>query len=199
MTSKKNGRLLQVSLKEVMMNNMPIYFVTGNADKFREAQSLIPELERVEIDLPEEQTLDPQVVIEKKLEFARSKHDGPLIVEDTSLYFNGLNGFPGPLIKWMEQAVGNKGIYDLLSAIKDRGAEARTVIGYDDGNGSITFFEGRIDGHIIMPSGIEGFGWDEIFQPNGLDETFAEMGDGYKSEFSMRTIAFRQLAEFLNK
>lgn len=178
-----------------------LYFVTGNEGKYREAKVLLPELERINFDLPEEQTLDPQVVIARKLEVARAQHpDGALIVEDTSLYIDGLNGFPGPLIKWMLQAVGNQGISDLCQAIKNRSAIARTVVGYDAGDGSaVEFFEGSVDGQIVAPSGIDGFGWDEIFKPNGLDETFAEMGDDYKREFSMRTRAFEQLSEFLAK
>lgn len=174
-----------------------IYFVTGNEGKFREAKALLPQLERINFDLPEEQSLDPQLVIAKKLEVARTRHDGPLIVEDTSLYLEGLNGFPGPLIKWMLHAVGNQGIYELASAIRNRGATAKTVIGYDDGNGNVHFFEGEVDGRIVAPYGNEGFGWDEIFKPNGLDETFAEMGDDFKPEFSMRTQAFKRLQEFL--
>ncbi len=174
-----------------------IYFVTGNEGKYREAEALIPHLVRIDFDLPEEQSLDPQYVIAKKLEVARTKHDGPLIVEDTSLYLDGLNGFPGPLIKWMLHAVGNKGIYDLTTRIHNRSATAKTVIGYDDGNGNVEFFEGEIDGQIVAPTGNEGFGWDDIFKPNGIDETFAEMGNEYKPEFSMRTRAFKKLQHYL--
>lgn len=176
-----------------------IFFVTGNPDKFREAKALLPNLERIEIDLPEEQTLDPQLVISKKLEVAQHHHGGPLIVEDTSLYLDGLNGFPGPLIKWMLQAVGNQGIYDLCQKIQDRRAVARTVIGYDDGSNNLQFFEGEIHGQIVAPYGNEGFGWDDIFQPEGLNETFAEMGEEFKPEFSMRTQAFQKLSEYLDK
>lgn len=43
-----------------------IYFVTGNNEKFSEAKSIITNLERIEIDLPEEQSLDPKIVISKK-------------------------------------------------------------------------------------------------------------------------------------
>jgi non-canonical purine NTP pyrophosphatase (RdgB/HAM1 family) len=175
-----------------------IYFVTGNNDKYREAKALIPTLERIEFDLPEEQTLDPQLVIAKKLEVARTKHDGQLIVEDTSLYLDGLNGFPGPLIKWMLQAVGNQGINDLCAKVGNRAASAKTIIGYFDGS-EVHFFEGETRGRIVAPSGIDGFGWDEIFQPDGLGETFAEMGEAYKSQFSMRAVAFKQLQLYLTK
>jgi non-canonical purine NTP pyrophosphatase (RdgB/HAM1 family) len=173
-----------------------IYFITGNDDKFREAKALLPQLERIEIDLPEEQSLDPQLVIRKKLETAQKQHKGPLIVEDTSLYLDGLNGFPGPLIKWMLQAVGSDGIYGLCQHIHNNRAVARTVIGYDDGQ-SITYFEGEVHGQIVKPYGNEGFGWDDIFRPDGLSETFAEMGDEYKPSFSMRTHAFQKLSDYL--
>lgn len=177
-----------------------LFFVTGNDNKFREAKALVASLERIEFDLPEEQTLDPELVIRKKLEVARAKHpEGALIVEDTSLYLHGLNGFPGPLIKWMLQAVGTQGIFDLCSAIHNRSAVAKTVIGYDDGENDIQFFEGEIDGTVVSPAGIDGFGWDEIFRPAGCEETFAEMGDEFKPEFSMRSRAFEKLAEYLAK
>jgi inosine triphosphate pyrophosphatase len=174
-----------------------IYFITGNDGKFNEAVKLMPEIERVDIKLPEIQGLNPQRVIAKKLEVARTLHEPPLIVEDTSLYLNGLNGFPGPLIKWMLKAVGDQGIYDLCRKIEDRNAVAKTVIGYDDGSGEVQYFEGEIEGQIVQPSGNEGFGWDAIFQPEGLNETFAEMGEDYKPEFSMRTQAFKKLKDYL--
>ncbi len=176
-----------------------IYFITGNDGKFREAQALLPQLKRIELDVPEEQSLDPQLVIAKKLEFAKTQHAGPLIVEDTSLYLTGLNGFPGPLIKWMVQSVGNQGIFEVCHRINNRHAVAKTVIGYDDGQGAVRYFEGEIPGTIVAPSGIDGFGWDEIFQPDGLSETFAAMGDEYKAAFSMRTMAFKKLRDYLAK
>lgn len=175
-----------------------IYFITGNSGKFREAQKLIPELVRADIDLSEEQSLDPMFVIGRKIEKAKGLVDGSFIVEDTSVYLDGLNGFPGPLIKWMLQAVGTEGIYSLCKDIGDNRAVAKTVIGYyDSAKDEVSFFEGEIDGTIVKPSGNEGFGWDDIFKPNGLDETYAAMGEEFKPEFSMRTRAFMKLIDYL--
>lgn len=175
-----------------------IHFITGNDGKFQEVRSLLADVERLDIDLPEEQSLDPHLVVKKKLEAAKKHHEGPLIVEDTSLYLNGLNGFPGPLIKWMLHAVGTQGIYDVCQKIHNNHAHAKTVVGYDDGEGDMQFFEGEVQGQIVKPYGNEGFGWDAIFQPDGLNETFAEMGDEYKPEFSMRSIAFGKLKDYLS-
>jgi non-canonical purine NTP pyrophosphatase (RdgB/HAM1 family) len=177
-----------------------LYFITGNDGKFREAKVLLPTLERLNVDLPEEQSLDAEYVIQKKLEAARSQFNGQLIVEDTSLYLDGLNGFPGPLIKWMLQAVGADGIHSLTQKIHNKKAVAKTIIGYQRApEAEIHFFVGEVDGAIVPPNGNEGFGWDSIFQPDGLNETFAEMGDEFKPEFSMRTRAFKKLQKYLEQ
>ena len=44
-----------------------IYFITSNKGKFEEAKRIVPELEMLEIDLPEEQEVDQQKIIERKL------------------------------------------------------------------------------------------------------------------------------------
>ena len=177
-----------------------IYFITSNDGKFREFKKLIPDIQRLDADLPEVQSLNPELVIEKKLMAAREHITGRILVEDTSLYLDGLNGFPGPLIKWLTQAVGNIGVYELTQKIRDAHATAKTVIGYSDENGETHFFSGELQGTIVSPVSIPnaGFGWDEIFKPDGISETFAEMGDDLKPEFSMRTDAIKQLLNFLD-
>lgn len=174
-----------------------MYFITGNAGKFREASQFIPSLEQLDIDLTEPQSLDPREVIEFKLQEARKHHDGEFIVEDTSLYLSGLNGFPGPLIKWMLKSVGQEGIFNLCRDIHNMHAQVKTVIGYSDEQGAIQYFEGDVSGVIVLPAGDGGFGWDQIFKPYGFEETFAEMGDDYKKEFSMRALAFKKLQKYL--
>jgi XTP/dITP diphosphohydrolase len=175
------------------MDDQIIYFATSNTYKFAEAKVLLPMLEQAPMDIPEEQSIDALYVVKQKLANAIKKHDGPIMVEDTSLYLEGLNGFPGPLIKWMSKAVGNQGIYELCKKINNRRAVAKTVIGYSDKNGDCHYFEGEVGGMITSPVGNDGFGWDSIFLPDGLSESFAEMGDSHKVAFSMRTQAFSQL------
>ncbi len=171
-----------------------MYFITGNAGKFREAKDFIPDLVQLDIDLTEPQSLDPHEVIEYKLLEARKHHDGEFIVEDTSRYLDGLNGFPGPLIKWMLKGVGKEGIYSLCRDIHNMRAHAKTVVGYSDASGAIHYFEADIGDDIVLPAGEYGFGWDAIFKPDGFEETFGEMGQDYKCEFSMRSVALKQLA-----
>jgi len=61
-------------------------------------------------------------------------------------------------------------------------------------------FEGIVDGQIIRERrGGEGFGYDPIFQPDGYDQTFAELGMDIKNQISHRARAVAKLAEFLKK
>ena len=59
-------------------------------------------------------------------------------------------------------------------------------------------FEGIFEGQIICERrGGEGFGYDPIFQPDGYDQTFAELGMDIKNHISHRARATQKLAEFL--
>ena len=59
-------------------------------------------------------------------------------------------------------------------------------------------FEGIVEGQIIRERrGGEGFGYDPIFQPDGYNQTFAELGIEIKNQISHRARAVQKLAEFL--
>ena len=172
-------------------------FVTGSDRKFREVRMVLPDVERLDIDLPEIQETDPHAVIRAKLEAAFAHSEGEFIVEDTGLYLECLNGFPGPLIKWLLKAVGYKGIVSLTERLGNDRVSAKTVIGYAKGRGSVRFFEGELSGRIVPDRGKTGFGWDAIFQPDGQEKTLGEMTPEEKNGISYRKIAVTKLKEFL--
>lgn len=182
---------------------MSLLFLTGNAHKLTEAQQLIPVLTGWSIDLPEIQERDARRIIEMKLlEAARLQPTASLIVEDTSLYLDVLNGLPGPLIKWFiaPDALGLRGLAELALAKDCLQAQATTWIGLlerSDAGTQIQFFEGCIQGQVHLPRGEQGFGWDPIFTPTGSLLSFAEMSLPEKQRFSMRRLAFEKLAAYL--
>jgi non-canonical purine NTP pyrophosphatase (RdgB/HAM1 family) len=175
-----------------------IIFITGNAGKLKEAQSILPEIVGKSIDLPEIQEIDAQKIISAKLEEAFKHHKGAYVVEDTSLYFDCLNGLPGPLIKWFLESLGDKKLAEIALKLDNAKAEAKTLIGYIDEKGQKSYFEGKIKGKIVLPRGKEGFGWDKIFLPDGYSITFGEMAREEKNKISMRKIAFKKLAKHLH-
>jgi len=177
---------------------MKLYFATGNKHKFLEVKSMLKnvDLEQLKVDLPEIQEVDLEEVVKAKL-FEALKHcEGPVLVEDTGLYLEFLNGLPGPLIKWFEERMGLDGISDLCKKTGEDGAIARTIIGYADKN-KMFFFEGKIKGKIVPPRKGNGFGWDAIFVPEGVDKAFSEMESEEKNRVSMRRKSLDKLKEFL--
>lgn len=176
---------------------MTLHFITGNKNKLFEAQSVIPGVEQLDINLPEIQEIDAHKIIEAKLQEAFNRHDGEFIVEDTSLYLACLNGLPGPLIKWFMKAIDVGGLADLAERFNNQEAEAKTIIGYARNKDDIKYFEGVIKGKIVHPRGETKFGWDPIFQPEGYDKTFAEMGIEEKNTISMRRLAMNKLDNYL--
>ncbi len=177
---------------------MKLYFITGNINKFNEAKAILPDIEQINLNLVEIQELDAKEIILKKLEEATKKSpEKRFFCEDTSLYINCLKQLPGPLIKWFLQTLGTQGIYEIVSKYEDKGAVAKTIIGYSD-NGKISFFEGEIKGKIVPPSGETKFGWDPIFQPEGYNKTFEQLGTIEKNKISMRKQALIKLKDYIN-
>ncbi len=177
---------------------MSLYFITGNKNKLAEIQAIIPDIEQLEIDLPEIQDIDPHEIIRAKLQEALKHHSGPFIVEDTSLVIKSMNGLPGPFIKWFLQALGIDGIWKTASAFGNADAQVMALLGYAKSIDDIQFFEGVVEGEIVKPRGEARFGWDPIFQPKGFDKTFAEMTPEEKNEISHRRMAANKLKEFLS-
>ncbi|KAF5397086.1 Inosine triphosphate pyrophosphatase [Paragonimus heterotremus] len=94
---------------------LPIHFVTGNPNKLAEVIKILgPEymdkIKAVSLDLPELQGTMDEISREKCLA-ATALVDGPVLIEDTSLCFEALNGMPGPFIKWFLQSLGPEGEY----------------------------------------------------------------------------------------
>ncbi|HEV8537661.1 MAG TPA: RdgB/HAM1 family non-canonical purine NTP pyrophosphatase, partial [Bacteroidota bacterium] len=66
-------------------------------------------------------------------------------------------------------------------------------------DGLVQTAEGICGGTIVQaPRGVGGFGYDPVFMPEGLDETFAELSQEIKNRISHRAIAFRKMKQFLD-
>ena len=177
---------------------MKLRFITGNKFKLEEARIVFPDIEQLEIDLAEIQEMDAKIIITHKLNEALQHHQGPFIVEDTSLHLDALGGLPGPLIKWFLQTMGNNGLTSIAEKFANTKAVAKTWVGYIGADGSTHFFEGSVSGRIVPPREGTRFSWDPIFIPEGYDLTFSEMSLAQKNAISMRGQALRKLQDFLS-
>lgn len=176
---------------------MSLYFITGNKNKFEEAKSILPDLKRIDIDLPEIQEIDSHKVVKAKLLEALNHHKGEFIVEDVSFEMEALNGFPGPLVKWMIDSVGVQGLYEVAEKMGNLNAESVATIGYAKNHEEIYFFDGRVKGRLVPETGSKGFAFDKIFIPKGHTKRYSEMKPEEKNKISHRRLALDKLKEFL--
>ncbi|KAE9621184.1 putative nucleotide diphosphatase [Lupinus albus] len=168
----------------------PVTFVTGNAKKLEEVRAILGQtipFQSLKLDLPELQG-EPEDISKEKARLAAAQVNGPVLVEDTCLCFNSLKGLPGPYIKWFLQKIGHEGLNNLLMAYEDKSAYALCVFSFAVGPDSepITF-SGKTQGKIVLPRGPNDFGWDPIFQPDGYNQTYAEMPKEEKNKISHRS------------
>ena len=123
--------------------------------------------------------------------------------DDSGLEIEALNGEPGIF------SARYSGIKDdrenLMLVLKkmegqtNRKARFRTVISLIRGEENF-LFEGVINGLIrAEPTGVQGFGYDPVFEPEGYDQTFAEMSMEQKNQISHRALAMKKLIAFLKE
>lgn len=154
-------------------------------------------VESKNIDLPEFQG-EPDEISEEKCKVAAREIGGPVIVEDTCLCFSALGDLPGPYIKWFLKKLGPEGLYRLLTGWEDKSAYALCTFAYSTGKleDPVILFRGKTMGKIVEPRGPRNFGWDPCFQPDGFEQTYAEMPSEIKNSISHRGKALKSLKEY---
>lgn len=179
-----------------------ILFITGNEWKVAEARAILGNqlIAPHRLDLPEIQSLDPRAIIREKLVTARRfiGEDAALMVEDVSFWFSHLD-FPGPLIKFVYEALGRERIVTIARALECERGRAECTIGLSLPGEEMRFFSGVVEGRIVDPRGTSGFGFDPIFLPDGHERTFAEMSPEEKNAISHRRKALAALRAFLEE
>jgi len=176
--------------------------VTSNPGKVKEYQRSLEELgiEAVHLKVPYEeiQSSDLEGVVRKGLSELKSKGISDFIIDDSGLFIDRLNGFPGVWSAFVQGTIGNKGILKLMDGVENRRAKFKCCIGCSLGSRDIVV-TGVCNGTIIEEErGCEGFGYDPIFSHDGK-RTFAEIPIDEKNGISHRGDAVRLLMEELKK
>lgn len=182
---------------------MLIAFITTNKHKLEEAQLLLQdfEIDIEQVDIPYGE--DKEAPIEEVAKNAAKKMatilNRPVIVEDTGIYFEAYNNFPGALPKLMFKSLGYEGLLKLLEG-KKREAYFKCVIGFCKPGQEPMIFEGLMKGTItenvedpdkdVMP-------YERIFIHEGHDQTMSKLSREEKNNISHRGNAFKKLGGFL--
>lgn len=190
---------------------MKLCFATNNTHKLQEIQALLGDhfslVTLNEIGCSEEipetrDTIEGNSM--QKAEYVWNNFKINCFADDTGLEVEALNGEPGVLSARYAGPQRNSDdnmnlLIEKLSSHVNHKARFKTVITLVI-HGIYNQFEGAVEGQIINEKrGLQGFGYDPIFLPDGHDHTFAEMTMLEKSKLSHRAIAFAKLVNFLNQ
>jgi len=138
-----------------------------------------------------------------KTAYVLEKYQLDCFADDSGLEVEALNNEPGI---YSARYSGKRGDVENMNLVLqkmagqvNRKARFKTVVSLAK-EGQNYLFEGIVEGTIrTSTSGVQGFGYDPIFQPDGYDITFAEMDMAKKNEISHRAIAMRKLIAFLKE
>ena len=146
-------------------------------------------------DVPEIQSDDQEAVsVDKALKYYNLLKR-PLVVMDSGLFIDELNGFPGVYTKYALDTIGIDRIIRLLGD-NNRVYTQRTIT-YFDGDKPQTFTL-KLHGALLKePRGNNGRNYDKYFLPDGKNKTLAEMASKEKAELTAEI--WRKLAAWLQK
>lgn len=188
-----------------------LVFATNNAHKLEEIRAILGD--KMEIlsladinchaDIPETaNTLEGNAHL--KSEYVYNHYGLDCFADDTGLEVEALDGAPG-VYSARYAGDGHDSQANMQKLLKEmeeknnRKAQFRTVISLIE-KGEEKLFEGIVRGKITQEKrGNSGFGYDPVFQPEGFDVTFAEMGSDVKNKISHRARAVKALCDYLSK
>lgn len=183
---------------------MDIWIATGNAGKVKEFKELLPGHQIFSIQdmksysSPPEtgKTFEENALIKVK-SFKSIKPGFWVIGEDSGLEVEGLGNMPG-IFSARYAGDNARDVENTSKVLKmlnirspgNRRAQFRCVMMAFDPQGNQHKFEGILKGEIAKDMrGVNGFGYDSIFVPEGSTQTLAEMTLQEKNKISHRSQA----------
>ena len=189
-----------------------LVFATNNAHKLEEIRAILgnsieilslADIHRL-ADIPETaDTLEGNA--RQKSRYVYEHYGLDCFADDTGLEVESLGGAPGVYSARYADGQGHDSQANMNKLLKemeeknDRKAQFRTIISLIE-KGEERQFEGIVKGQITREKrGESGFGYDPIFQPDGYETTFAELGSDIKNRISHRARAVAALCDYLTK
>ena len=182
-------------------SKLELNIVTGNKAKGEEALRILENLGvKARLTLMSKHEIQSESLEEIALHAARVAYTTlrkPLATDDSGLFIEALNGFPGPYSSYVYKKIGVRGILKLLEGETSRRACFKTAV-------AVIIpplervYTGETCGEIALePRGEHGFGFDPIFIPENSKRTYAEMTLEEKNRISHRYKAYKKMVEDL--
>ena len=187
-----------------------IYLATQNQHKIDEIKDLLGDLfdfrTVFELGLVVEIPETGSTLAEnsrQKAEFIAQKFGGiTCLADDSGLEVDALNGAPGVYsARYAGEAKSDTAnvakLLQVMAKEPNRNARFVTVLTLHH-QGQFYVFEGEVHGQIqVEPRGTQGFGYDPIFVPKGIEQTFAELSLAEKNQLAHRARALEKFKMFV--
>lgn len=186
-----------------------LVLATHNAGKKKEFDTLLNGLvgevkSAADLNLPEPEetgvTFAENAVL--KAVAAMTETGLPALADDSGLAVESLNGDPGIYsARWAGPDKDFTGAMEKINTLlgeEERNASFVCVLALAYPDGKIVTFDGHCHGTLVWPPrGLDGFGYDPMFLPEGRGETFGEMSSDDKHAISHRRMAVDKLVQHL--
>ena len=189
-----------------------IYLATQNRHKIDEIKDLLGDLFDfrtvfelgLAVEIPETGSTLAENSMQKAQFIAENFSGITCLSDDSGLEVTALNGAPG-VYSARYAGIPTSDAANVAKLLQALGGEANrharfvTVMTLHHA-GEYYAFEGEIHGHIEEePRGSQGFGYDPVFVPEGMEKTFAELTLAEKNQIAHRARALQKFKKFVDE
>jgi len=181
-----------------------IIFLTGNQDKINSAREVFkdyPELvlNTQKVDVPEIQSMDVCEVAEYSVRYACEKLNAPVFKVDCGYYFEGLNGFPGALVKYFDRSISSEDLVTLLNG-KSKKVIVRECLSYCERGDNPVSFTAELEAVIAGKPEGEGGNIDRLIVYESFEKPQAACDyDKIVAYWNEKLTHYKDFAEYLTE
>lgn len=183
-----------------MSKTITINFVTSNLGKLREFRNILEpkiKVKHIKLIYPEMRSDNPGEIAKQSAHLLANKLKKTVVVEDSGLFIDALNGFPGTCSAYIHKRIGLQGIIKLMEGVKYRKCTYKSAVAYCKPKKKAISFLGTEEGSISRQiKGNFGFGHDPIFVPEESSKTYGEIKNCFKLK-KFRRRAVEKLKNYL--
>ena len=180
---------------------MRINFITGNPQKVAIAQAALGtgfQIVPRDLDIPELQSMSLQEIALDSAYKALQIVKEPLMLTDSGFFIDGLNGFPGPFVKWTNKTLTNHDFLAMLLNKSTRRAHTEDCLVYIAPGQQPKVFYSQVSGEIVEDAEQSKSSISQLFIPDNLGHPVSELTYEKEAEFwSQHITNYSQLKAYL--
>ncbi len=199
---------------------MQINLVTSNLGKVKEFKEILGEsvkINHIEMEYKELRSDNHEEIAKDAAKMLAEELKKAVVVEDSGLFIEALNDFPGTCSSYIHKRIGLRGILKLMNNVDNRTCYYKSAVAYCEPGKEPVSFLGEEKGIVSEEiKGSYGFGHDPIFIPRQLlvrgqqnsptrlpanppcDKTYGET-ENCETIKRFRRIAVEKLKEYLEE